>query len=113
MCRGERLHTHSPDATLGPAKTLSHDYPAGQASAKPHMQAAAPASPGMTRACRSDRPLHLALPAAGGSCLAFTKMMPADRPTRMDARFSMLQGTLNATRPITATGILFRLPTSE
>ena len=43
--------------------------------------------------------------------LAFTNTMPATRPTRMLARFSMFQGTLKATRPIMATGILFRLPT--
>ena len=31
----------------------------------------------------------------------------------MDARFWMLQGTLKAMRPMSATGILFRLPTNE
>ena len=31
----------------------------------------------------------------------------------MEARFSTLQGTLEAMRPMSATGILFKLPTSE
>ena len=43
--------------------------------------------------------------------LAFTKMMPATRPTRTLARFCILQGTLKATKPIRATGILFSEPT--
>ena len=38
-------------------------------------------------------------------------MTPAPRPTRILRRFWGLQGTLNATRPINATGILFREPT--
>jgi hypothetical protein len=58
---------------------------------------------------RRARAHHL----AGGICFALTKMMPANRPTRIEARFSAFQGTLKATRPITATGILFRLPTRE
>lgn len=48
---------------------------------------------------------------ANGCDLALTNTIPATRPTRMLARFSRFQGTLKATSPMMATGILFRDPT--
>ena len=57
------------------------------------------------------RTRHLLEALPTGVDLALTKTMPATRPTRMEARFSRFHGTLNATKPMSATGILFRLPT--
>ncbi len=43
--------------------------------------------------------------------MALTKITPAPNPTRILSRFWGLQGTLKATKPINATGILFSEPT--
>ncbi len=43
--------------------------------------------------------------------MARTKMTPAPRPTRILRRFCGLHGTSKATRPSSATGILFKEPT--